>query len=49
MSTNKNSVNPADAAELAGIPRKALGEKVTPLRDKRGEIIAALDFLITGI
>lgn len=36
-------------AELAGIPRKALGEKVTSLRNKREEIIAALDFLITGI
>lgn len=36
-------------AELAGIPRKALGEKVASLRNKREEIIAALDFLITGI
>lgn len=36
-------------AELAGIPRKAMGEKITSLRNKREEIIAALDFLITGI
>lgn len=36
-------------AELAGVPLKALGEKVASLKHKREEIIAALDFLITGI
>ena len=35
-------------AELAGVPRSALGEKVVSLKEQRNEIIAALDFLITG-
>ena len=35
-------------AELAGVPRSALGEKVASLRKQRKEIIAALDFLFTG-
>lgn len=35
-------------AELAGIPARSLGEKVTSLTDRRHEIIAALDFLSTG-
>ena len=35
-------------AELAGVPVKILGEKVTSLIDSRNEIIAALDFLFTG-
>ena len=35
-------------AELAGVPRSALGEKVGSLREQRNEIIAALDFLFTG-
>ena len=35
-------------AELAGVPRSALGEKVASLKKKRNEIIAALDFLFTG-
>ena len=35
-------------AELAGVPRSALGEKVASLKEKRNEIIAALDFLFTG-
>jgi toxin CcdB len=35
--------------ELAGIPRKALGEYAGSLADERGEIIAALDFAFTGI
>lgn len=35
-------------AELAGIPTRLLGEKVGSLADRRGEIIAALDFLFTG-
>ena len=36
-------------AELAGIPTRALGDKVASLKDKRDEIIAALDLLFTGI
>lgn len=35
-------------AELAGVPVRILGEKVTSLKDYRNEIIAALDFLFTG-
>ncbi len=35
-------------AELAGIPKSILGEKVTNLNDNRNVIIGALDFLITG-
>ena len=36
------------AAELAGVPVGALGEKVMSLKDQRHSIIAALDFLFTG-
>ncbi len=36
-------------AELAGVQNRALGEKVTSLKNKRDEIIAALDLLFTGI
>ena len=36
-------------AELAGITNRSLGEKVTSLKTKRDEIIAALDLLFTGI
>jgi toxin CcdB len=35
-------------AELAGVPVRILGEKVGSLKDRRDEIIAALDFLFTG-
>ncbi len=35
-------------AELAGVPMGALGKKIGSLKDQRNEIIAALDFLITG-
>jgi toxin CcdB len=35
-------------AESAGIPVRSLGEKVTSLKDRRHEIMAALDFLLTG-
>ena len=35
-------------AELAGISIRSLGEKVGTLKDRRDEIIAALDFLFTG-
>lgn len=34
--------------EIAGIPKKLLGEKITSLKTKRTEILAALDFLFTG-
>ncbi len=36
-------------AELAGVSSRALGDKVTSLKNKRDEIIAALDLLFTGI
>jgi len=35
--------------ELAGVPRKALGERVASLAAGRGDIIAALDLVFTGI
>lgn len=35
--------------ELAGLPLRALGEKITSLKSKRDEIIAALDLVFTGI
>ncbi len=35
-------------AELAGVPVRALGEKVVSLEDHRHVIISALDFLFTG-
>jgi toxin CcdB len=35
-------------AELAGVPASFLGSKVASLKDRRDEIIAALDFLFTG-
>ena len=35
--------------ELAGIPRRSLGAEVGRLADRRGDIIAALDLLLTGI
>lgn len=35
-------------AELAGVQTRTLGEKVTSLKNKRDEIIAALDLLFTG-
>jgi toxin CcdB len=34
---------------LAAIPRSQLGERVTSLAEHRNDIIAALDFLFTGI
>ncbi len=36
-------------AELAGVSNRALGDKVASLKNKRDEIIAALDLLFTGI
>jgi toxin CcdB len=35
--------------ELAGVPRKALGERVANLASERQAIIAALDLVFTGI
>ena len=35
--------------ELAGVSRKALGERVANLASERASIIAALDLAITGI
>jgi toxin CcdB len=35
--------------EIAGVPRKALGERVDNLAAKRAQIMAALDLAITGI
>lgn len=35
-------------AELAGVTVNSLGDKVCSLKEHRNEIIAALDFLITG-
>jgi toxin CcdB len=37
------------APELAGVSRKALGEKIANLANRRDSIIAALDLVITGI
>ena len=34
--------------ELSGIEQSALGEKVWSLKEQRSEIIAALDFLVSG-
>lgn len=36
-------------AELAGVSSRMLGERLTSLALRRDEIIAALDFLFTGI
>ena len=36
-------------AELAGVSIRSLGDKVASLKNKRDEIIAALDLLFTGI
>ncbi len=36
-------------AELAGVSHRSLGDKVASLKNKRDEIIAALDLLLTGI
>jgi toxin CcdB len=35
--------------ELAGVPNRLLGDKVASMKNKRDEIIAALDMLFTGI
>jgi len=36
-------------AEIAGVSVKSLGKKVCSLKEQRNGIVAALDFLITGI
>lgn len=36
-------------AELAGVSARMLGDKVASLKNKRDEIITALDLLFTGI
>jgi toxin CcdB len=36
-------------AEIAGVSTKVLGKKVCSIKESRNEIVAALDFLITGI
>lgn len=36
-------------AELAGVSKRMLTERICSLRDRRDEIIAALDFLFTGL
>lgn len=35
-------------AEIASIPSEILGNKICSLKDKREEIIGAVDFLVTG-
>ena len=35
--------------ELAGVSVKTLGPKVASLEDRRYDVIAALDFLLTGV
>ncbi|OGI48731.1 MAG: plasmid maintenance protein CcdB [Candidatus Muproteobacteria bacterium RIFCSPHIGHO2_12_FULL_60_33] len=45
----ENTVVLMSTAELAGIPIRALGEKVTSLGERRDEIMAALDMLFTGL
>jgi toxin CcdB len=35
-------------AELAGVSVNSLGDKVCSLKEHRNEIIAAIDFLVTG-
>ena len=46
--TIKNTPVFMSTAELAGISIRSLGQKVGSLKDERNEIIAALDFLLTG-
>jgi toxin CcdB len=35
-------------AELAGVPVRILGPKITSLKDRRDTIMAAVDFLLVG-
>jgi toxin CcdB len=45
----KRNVLVMSTAELAGVSVNILGVKIYSLKDRRDEIIAALDFLFTGI
>lgn len=36
-------------ALVAGVPRRALGSKVTNVSERRAELVAALDLLLTGV
>lgn len=47
--TVNDAVVVMSTAELAGIARRSLGDKVDSLAGQRDEIIAALDLLFTGI
>lgn len=59
MSTPARRLNPAfsiwknmfhmSTSEIAGVSVKSLGKKVCSIKEYRNEIVAALDFLITGI
>ena len=44
-----NTIVFMSTAELAGVPVKSCGERVGSLKEQRHEIIAALDFLFTGL
>jgi len=44
----KRTIVIMSTAELAGVTLNRLGDKVCSLKEHRNEIIAALDFLITG-
>ncbi|EGW23259.1 CcdB family protein [Methylobacter tundripaludum] len=46
--TIRNTAVFMSTAELAGVPVRAIGEKVDSLTGRRHEIISALDFLFTG-
>lgn len=35
-------------AQIVGVPIEILGDKVATLKEQRAEILAAIDFLITG-
>lgn len=44
---NRNFV--MDTALMAGVPRKLLGERVGSLADRSGDIVGAVDLLVSGI
>jgi toxin CcdB len=46
--TIRNATVFMSTAELAGVPVRSMGEKVSSLKDQWHEIITALDFLFTG-
>lgn len=39
----------ASTAEIAGIPRSAIGPRVASLEDQRTRIVRAIDFLLAGV